>query len=827
MNTPSNRPGAEPPHTERVYPARVPVLRHFVYLWRRLRSWLSRRQWSVRLLNMPICRGQSEEPGLIILQIDGLSRHELNRALDSRRLPFVRKLTEREGYEIRTMYSGLPSTTPAVLGELYYGVSQAVPAFGFCDHRTGQVVQMFQPGIASTVQNELRQRGEGLLRDGSAYCVIFSGESAESSFCPATTGWRSLENAALWRQAALFLMNFMSLLRIAALSVYELTVAVADCARGVSRGFEFWREVAFVPRRVAVNVVLQELTAISAEVDATRGLPVIHANFLGYDENAHRRGPDSAFAHFALSGIDRAIRRIWNAAHGSKRRNYHFWLISDHGQEKTLAYPHLYGCTIQQAVEAIFANETDGSNASAIGKTAVGNEGNQLLRSHWLRHAQREAEQDTTERQRSTKPQTVAIGPLGFVYWPETPLDEDFDPLARKLVEQAHVPIVMARVGEQVLAWNRRGRFRLPEDFAEIISPDHPFSELAANDLVKLCLHSDAGTFVISGWREDEPPISFIPENGAHGGPGTRETAGFVLLPSDAPVPEDRVDIRPSVLRNMALETLGRDEGVRCPRPRAKRDTLRVATYNVHSCIGIDGRLSPARIARVLALADADIIALQELDVRRSRTGFVDQAKAIAAHLQMQLRFHPSIHVKEERFGNAILSPFDLRFVRAARLPEFGRGCEPRSVLWVEVDMHGCPVQVIATHFGLSAAERQDQADALLGPEWLGHPDCRGPVIVCGDFNAMPGSRAYQTLAEQLRDVQTGNHRYRPRRTWLSSFPLTRVDHIFVNDRWNVQRVQVPRTRLARLASDHLPVIVDLELLREKTLLNAGGIGAK
>src|SRR5690606_38912487 len=77
------------------------------------------------------------------------------------------------------------------------------------------------------------------------------------------------------------------------------------------------------------------------------------ANFLGYDENAHRRGPDALFAHYALRGIDRAIRRIWNAAHASRRRSYHVWIMADHGQEHTVPYPHEFGEEIGEAVARV------------------------------------------------------------------------------------------------------------------------------------------------------------------------------------------------------------------------------------------------------------------------------------------------------------------------------------------------------------------------------------------------------------------------------------------------------------------------------------------
>ena len=85
-----------------------------------------------------------------------------------------------------TFYSGLPSATPAVQGELFYGVPCAVPSFCFRDRQTGRPVRMFDPAPAAKVQARLGLLGDGLLRGGSAYCDIFSGGAAEPHFCPSS-----------------------------------------------------------------------------------------------------------------------------------------------------------------------------------------------------------------------------------------------------------------------------------------------------------------------------------------------------------------------------------------------------------------------------------------------------------------------------------------------------------------------------------------------------------------------------------------------------------------------------------------------------------------
>jgi endonuclease/exonuclease/phosphatase family metal-dependent hydrolase len=262
----------------------------------------------------------------------------------------------------------------------------------------------------------------------------------------------------------------------------------------------------------------------------------------------------------------------------------------------------------------------------------------------------------------------------------------------------------------------------------------------------------------------------------------------------------------------MAQQVLQRTPLDRSDAYRARSDEqVRIASYNVHSCVGLDGRLSASRIARVLATVSPDVIALQEVDVSHNRSDLVHQARQIARALNMEMHFHPSFDVKEGQYGNAILSRFPMRLMRAASLPRGDARYEPRGALWVEVQTPSGPLQVITTHLGLSRAERLLQADELLGPEWLGHPDCRGPTIFCGDLNAMPRSRIYRRFASSLRDVQMSVDRHRPQRTWFGPFPLTRIDHMFLQGNIRATQIDIPRTKLSRVASDHLPLIVDVE----------------
>lgn len=239
-----------------------------------------------------------------------------------------------------------------------------------------------------------------------------------------------------------------------------------------------------------------------------------------------------------------------------------------------------------------------------------------------------------------------------------------------------------------------------------------------------------------------------------------------------------------------------------------------VMTYNVHSCIGMDGKVSPLRIAEVIAHYEPDIVVLQELDAGLSRTDLVDQAHLIAKSLEMSYHFHSSIQVEEGEYGNAILSRLPMHLVKGGALPThpINKTLEPRGAVWTEVEIKGKRVQIVATHLGLNRRERMCQAHALTGPEWLGHPECRHPAVLCGDFNSLPGSFVYRHLVRHLHDAHRTGRGRRLKGTWPVQLPLMRLDYLFVTPEIRVRRITAPRTPLTVVASDHLPLVAALEL---------------
>jgi len=234
---------------------------------------------------------------------------------------------------------------------------------------------------------------------------------------------------------------------------------------------------------------------------------------------------------------------------------------------------------------------------------------------------------------------------------------------------------------------------------------------------------------------------------------------------------------------------------------------VRFLTYNVHRCRGVDGQLSPERIARLIASSGADVACLQELDAGHARTGGLHQAKAIAGMLEMQFHFFPVIRAAQEEYGDAILSRYPLKVVRTGELPRPWGALEPRGALWVEIEGEEVRWQVINTHLGIGRAARFAQASALAA--WIEAASLHRPVVFCGDLNSRSGSVVHALFTRQLRRVRPGAGTTLERTfpTWL---PWICLDYIYTSPEVEVLSAAVLTDSLARVASDHFPVLADL-----------------
>lgn len=233
---------------------------------------------------------------------------------------------------------------------------------------------------------------------------------------------------------------------------------------------------------------------------------------------------------------------------------------------------------------------------------------------------------------------------------------------------------------------------------------------------------------------------------------------------------------------------------------------VRVATYNIHRSRGMDRRTRPERIAAVLATIDPDIVALQEV-IGPGLTG-PGHAEELGAALGMGWIMAPTRELRRHQFGNVVLSRFPIRDHSQCDLS--WKTCEPRCSQRVAVDLGDAGLlQVYNVHLGTALLERRYQAPKVA--HWIDDRRVRDPKIVLGDFNEWGRGLVADVLAERLRSIDLYPHLKR-RRTYPGFFPVLHLDHIYFSGNIEILRVELPRTRLALVASDHLPLVADIRI---------------
>jgi endonuclease/exonuclease/phosphatase family metal-dependent hydrolase len=241
------------------------------------------------------------------------------------------------------------------------------------------------------------------------------------------------------------------------------------------------------------------------------------------------------------------------------------------------------------------------------------------------------------------------------------------------------------------------------------------------------------------------------------------------------------------------------------PRTRSHLD-LRIATYNIHRCRGMDRRTMPSRIADVLRDIAADVVALQEV-IGAGPAG-AGQAEEIGAALGMGWVMTAVRHLRRHLFGNVVLSRFPI--VDHGQYDLSWRTCEPRACQRADLDLdEGRRLHIYNVHLGTAVLERRYQAPRLAS--FVHDRRVTGPKITLGDFNEWMRGLATRTLSSLFQSVDIHTH-LRRRRTYPGLFPLLHLDHIYFEGKVEVRSVELPRTRKALIASDHLPLVANVRL---------------
>lgn len=239
--------------------------------------------------------------------------------------------------------------------------------------------------------------------------------------------------------------------------------------------------------------------------------------------------------------------------------------------------------------------------------------------------------------------------------------------------------------------------------------------------------------------------------------------------------------------------------------------SLRIATYNIHKCRGMDRRVSPERVAAVIRELNVNVIALQEV-LREDKR---DQLRILAELTELRYScFGETRKHLGAAYGNAVLSRFPIRHWRNYDITAGRR--EARGLLRADIQLPtGRLLHVLNVHLGTGFMERRRQARLLIQRDVLLSEDFSAPRILLGDFNEWTRGLATRMLSSHFRSAEWTKRTRSPlkrRRSYPGVLPLLHLDHIYYDKSLKLKTFRLHRSRTALIASDHLPLVASFEI---------------
>lgn len=226
---------------------------------------------------------------------------------------------------------------------------------------------------------------------------------------------------------------------------------------------------------------------------------------------------------------------------------------------------------------------------------------------------------------------------------------------------------------------------------------------------------------------------------------------------------------------------------------------FRIATYNVHKCRGLDWRVNPARILKVIEEIDPNIFALHEV--------LEKHARYLSEHLRIPQVFGFARQLADHGYGNAVFSRYPILQTYNYDLTVDRR--ESRSCLRVDLQLpEDKVVHLFAVHLGTSFFERRRQAVKLVSDEILEKAELNAPRLLIGDFNEWTRGLVTRTLSQHMKSADLAQH-LRRSRTYPGVIPFLHLDHIYYDEPLQLVKMHLHRTPASLIASDHLPLVGD------------------
>jgi uncharacterized membrane protein YvlD (DUF360 family) len=524
-----------------------------------------------RLVARNFGRAPDPTPGLLVVQIDGLSLPVLKHAIRGGRVPVLGGLVRDDGATLHPWVALLPPTTPASQAGILHGRNESIAGFRWYEKSSNRLFVANHPDDAAEIVRRVSD-GSGLLADdGASIGNLLTGDAPRSYLTMATIG--EGKPADDGRRLRGFLATSVSFLRLIVLMIGEMAKELYQAERQRGRSVEprMRRGLQYAVERAVTNIALRTVSTAFVIEEMFRGTPTIYVDYTGYDAIAHHCGPERAEAIDALAGIDRAIGSLLKAARHTGRP-YRLVVLSDHGQSLGATFSQRYGRPLEAIIAALLPGSmsvvgtTDSVESAGIGRRIAAElsrgPGIGSLLARLLPGALRPFG-GGAKRDAATAPDVVVAssGSLAHVYFTSEPdrmtdmaIETRYPHLIEGLARHPGIGALLVRSASgSPLVLGPHGRLDLAAAHREGPDPLDAYGPRAAENLLHLDGLPNVGDLILLGAVDpaSEEVTGFEDLVGSHGGLGGWQSDPFILCPETLPLTEGLPVGAPAVYRQL------------------------------------------------------------------------------------------------------------------------------------------------------------------------------------------------------------------------------------------------------------------------------------
>lgn len=523
--------------------------------------------------------GKPEEthiPGIIFLEIDGLAKPILEKAMAAGYAPTMKRWLESGEYELVEWETDMSSQTSASQLGILHGSNKDIPAFRWYDRKRKQIIASSNPDEVARLEKE-HSDGNGLLvAHGASRGNLVSGDAPIVSVTASTM--KDFSRLHMTDYYAYF-ANPYNITRTMLLLVWDLVLEKWQFRQARKNNVvpimdKHHRGGKYPLLRVFTTVIMRELNVYTLIGDMFGGVKSAYATFVGYDEVAHHSGVESLDALDILRKLDEQFIRLESVA-ADAPRPYHLVVLSDHGQSGGPTFKQRYGLDLQQLVQqhakqflvqGIMETNESWGHVNVVVNDVLKND---KKSGKWIKRAAGKNVQDgevqvgeeelSDELDPGANIIVLASGNLGLVYGTKRDtrvtleeIDQIFPDMLENLVKHEGIGWVMVKSTEhEGVVIGKNGRYYLNDDRIEGENPLTGFGPNAARHLKRYNQFPDAPDLYINSFYnvETNEVAAFEELIGCHGGMGGYQTRPFILHPKTLPITEPELVGAASVYR--------------------------------------------------------------------------------------------------------------------------------------------------------------------------------------------------------------------------------------------------------------------------------------